>query len=310
MIQEWYSPFGEYVCKADFRAFLCPVDKLVVLSYSPGLAFPWRASLRSLFTNNPKLDHFLFFIEEGTPDEDIQSIEHILQDKQVYFVWCQREEAWKQGDHPKSCVYWAPNFVPARAYLFIDLDTIVTTALSYKLDGVKDSCSLRYVPEHVGHLPYDLWAHCFNEEGIYHGTPDDADEIGYDKVLYETETPLINTGVMMGSHYCFSRIATCLMDLHHTEGVRKWVHERIEGVYTRHREQAMFDLAFRVSKLPMIALDHSWNYQLLTKPWPMPTAEFPSVMHFNGYHNPETPSRKLFDSLLATNQKFRQLCGL
>jgi len=122
----------------------------------------------------------------------------------------------------------------------------------------------------------------------------------------------------MGSNQVFSKIAATLLDISYAGRACEWVHEQIPGVYTGHREQAMFDLAFRLAKLPCVELNESWNYQFLTKPMigdghSFPSVNghsFPSVMHFNGYHNPESPSRKAFDSLLATNTSFRYLCGL
>lgn len=331
-----HSPYFHFACVPTYRQRNIP-SELLVLSLDSRISFPFEYSVRSFRALNKGVKTVLLFLtvaDANAPTELAHNERYLsmfkeLEGLEVYIVLCQpsaNHEYPVMG--PKSCVYYAPLLLAAETYLWLDLDTISVEGIERHLLASKKDKIFYYVPEDVSSHPNNLFYHCLRAGGIYNGYIGEHAEYGFNEftTALDKEQAIVNTGVMFASAFAATDVAHTLYRMMEKQGkLAVWTHAESQtpNAFTGHREQAIFDLALRESLVPCALMSESFNFQTLKKEptiWNHSDREFlrcnkshsntVAILHFNGYHNVDSPSRRCLENLIANSKSIRQLCGI
>lgn len=315
MYPEIISPCGNYLCKPEFKPSEQTRSMVLVLSYSHRLTFPFEYAIRSFRKANPDIKEVLLFLAEtGTMKDKLFSE---LAGMLVSVVSCTQVGPTPLLG-PKSCVYYAARFLAANAYFWMDLDIIHVTKygdLSFaRIMLARSPLEVYYTPEKVSSNEGNLFYHCFRKGGIYNGAVEDISTYRLSALddVFDTFRRLPNTGVMVAGYQAATMLHAALVDIvTEVPGIRLWMCQKKEA-FTAHREQAVFSMALNLSGVRCFLYGDLLNYQTLTRPVmeDLPENAGNIALHFNGYHSPDSPSRKSFNNLLANSREFRQACGM
>jgi hypothetical protein len=214
---------------------------------------------------------------------------------------------------PKQYIYSAAVFLSECDIIaYLDLDLIHLAPMP----DIGDSKLIHAVPD-ISAVNQSLWESVTDERnGIYHSTKADVAEFEKLKLKYITpmKSRVFNTGVVVLPFAEAKVIAHVLRTLDNKESslnfLWRWMHRDRKNYFTRHREQAVFQIVAEMLQTgaAFSTLPFAYNWQVIDPMTHDAYATFSglnkqiNIIHFNGFANPKGPSRdfarKFFPGLL------------